>query len=267
MADRPNPETLRDLAVAGARAGGAAALVHFRSPDLAVETKLDESPVTRADREAEAAVRAVILGARPQDGWLGEETGSAEGQSGLLWIVDPVDGTKNFVRGKTGWTTLVACEDQATGEVVASAVFQPAVGRMAEAAKGFGARLDGVRLQVSDRRELATSRWVFYSDEWFHRHGLGALHTHLAAAKLLDSEGCDADGHVRIAEGLCDAVVEPRVAVWDVAATSLLVAEAGGRLTDMQGNATLRAGNAVISNGWVHDQVLELVARLTAPRA
>lgn len=266
MAERRDPEALRDLAVAGARAGGAAALAHFRAPDLAVEIKPDESPVTKADREAEAAVRAVILGARPQDGWLGEETGTATGESGLVWIVDPVDGTKNFVRGKPGWTTLVACEDQTTGEVIAAAVYQPAVDRMAEAARGFGARLEGEVLRVSERRELATSRWVFYSDEWFHRHGLGDLFTHLSAGKLLDSEGCDADGHVRIAEGLCDAVVEPRVAVWDVAATSLLVSEAGGRLTDMRGDATLRAGNAVITNGWVHDQVLELVARLTAPR-
>ena len=258
-------QTLCDLARAGARAGGAAAARYFGSPDLEIERKSDESPVTRADREAEQAIRALILEARPDDGWLGEETGEQAGRSGLVWIVDPVDGTKNFVRGHPTWTTLVACE--AEGEprrVVAAAVFQPMSGRLFDAFLGGGARADGVPIHVRPEARLAASRWPWYSEEWFERFGWGKLHAHLAAQGLLDGDHYDADGHVRVAEGLADVVVEPKLAVWDIAATSPIVTEAGGRFTDARGRADIRSGNAVLSNGLLHDEVLELVARLCA---
>ena len=100
---------LREVAVQAARCGGQAALPYFRQPALAVEWKADDSPVTVADRSAEEAIRAHISALRPDDGWLGEETGSAEGSSGFTWIVDPIDGTRNFVRGVPLWSTLVAC--------------------------------------------------------------------------------------------------------------------------------------------------------------
>src|SRR4051812_12839372 len=128
---------LRAVAMAAAEAGGRAAAAHFRRADLAVEWKADESPVTRADREAEAACRAVVTAAFPGDAWLGEESGAASGagDSGRRWIVDPIDGTRNFVRGIPLWSTLVACEvEEADGwRVVAAAVKLPALDELYDA--------------------------------------------------------------------------------------------------------------------------------------
>ncbi|MFW5845469.1 MAG: inositol monophosphatase family protein, partial [Planctomycetota bacterium] len=102
----------RAVAVAAARAGGRAALPHFRRADLQVEHKADDSPVTIADRASESAARELIHAAFPADGWLGEETGSSDGCSDRRWVVDPIDGTRNFLRGIPLWSTLVACEQR-----------------------------------------------------------------------------------------------------------------------------------------------------------
>jgi len=138
-------------ALAAAHAGGQAALRHFRRPDLKVEWKSDESPVTVADREAEAAIQAVIAAAFPDDAWLGEETGVASGGSGRRWIVDPIDGTRNFVRGVPLWAVLVACEqDTPDGpQVIAAAAGIPGLDEWYDAVAGGGARCNGVRLAVS----------------------------------------------------------------------------------------------------------------------
>nr|MDA3963766.1 hypothetical protein [Planctomycetota bacterium] len=117
---------LRDIANAAAALGGEAALAYFCRSDLQVEQKSDDSPVTAADRAAEAAIKAHIAAACPEDGWLGEETGTTTGTSGRRWIVDPIDGTRNFVRGVPLWATLVACEEG--DRVVAAAVHIPALG-------------------------------------------------------------------------------------------------------------------------------------------
>lgn len=254
---------LRDLALAAARAGGAAALAHFGDTALAVEEKPDDGgPVTRADREAEEAIRSVVLGARPDDGWLGEETGERTGKSDLVWIVDPVDGTENFVLGRPSWTVLVACEQQGDPRrVVAAAVAQPAARRVWDAYAGGGARCDGAPIHVSLCDDLEASRWAWYTPEWFARHSLSELYAHLKEAGLLEEGRCDADGHVRVAQGLADVVVEPKVAVWDVAATSLVVREAGGRFSDLDGCDDIRGGSAVVTNGRLHDKVLALVSK------
>jgi histidinol-phosphatase len=251
---------LRAVAIAAAEAGGKAALRHFRRPDLAVEWKSDESPVTRADREAEAACREVIRAALPDDAWLGEETGADEGGgSGRRWIVDPIDGTRNFVRGVPLWSTLVACE--AEGRVVAAAVTIPALGEAYDAVLGGGARCNGQPIRVSAVASLDQALWCFETPGWFRRQGLGGVFDALDAGTALQRGLGDAYGHMLVASGRAEVVVEPHLAVWDVAATSLVVSEAGGRFSDLAGTPSIRSGNAVVTNGALHERVLALIAQ------
>lgn len=255
--------SLRDLAVTAARAGGTAALAHFRRPDLLVETKHDDSPVTVADREAEAAIAATVRRSRPQDAWLGEETGEATGSSPYRWIVDPIDGTRNFVRGIPLWAVLVACEHAEHG-VVAAAVGIPGLDEWYDAVLGGGARLGGKPIRVSRVGRLADSLFCFESPSWFSRNGMDACFAELCAGTGLQRGICDAYGHMLVATGRAELVVEPQLKVWDVAATSLVVREAGGRFSDLAGTPSIRSDNAVVSNGLVHDAALQAIARSRA---
>jgi len=255
---------LRDLAVAAAQVGAAAALPYFRRPALTVEWKSDDSPVTVADRQAEAAIRGHLLAARPDDAWLGEESGSAEGSSGLAWIVDPIDGTRNFVRGVPLWSTLVACarlHGGAEPEVLASCVLLPALEECYDAAVGHGARCNGAAIQVSNIAELGRSMWCFETPTWFRTQGLGGVFTALEEQCALSRGLSDAYGHMLVASGRAELMVEPQLAMWDVAATSLVVREAGGRFSDLAGNEPgISSGHAVVSNGLVHDAALAIIA-------
>lgn len=262
---------LRDVALAAARAGGRAAMPHFRRPELAVEWKADESPVTRADRESEAAIKAVITAATPDDAWLGEETGTSERLgpgsgplSGRRWIVDPIDGTRNFVRGIPLWAVLVACEADLPGgpQVIAAAVGIPALDEWYDAVLGGGARCNGQPIQVSTEERLDRSLWCFETPLYFRKQGLGAVFDHLAAQVGLCRGMGDAYGHMLIASGRAEVMIEPMLSTWDVAATSLVVSEAGGRFSDLAGTASIRSGNAIVTNGRMHKEMVALVHRL-----
>ncbi len=251
----------RDVAVAAAQAGGRAALAHFRRPDLQVEWKSDESPVTVADREAEAACKSLIQKNFPNDAWLGEETGESLGSSGIdngrRWIVDPIDGTRNFVRGVPLWATLVACEEQ--NQVVAAAVFIPALNEMYDAVYGGGARCNGTAIQVSKIAQLDQALFCYESPAWFSKNKMDAAFTALNQLTALQRGLCDAYGHMLVASGRAEIVVEPQLSVWDVAATSLVVNEAGGRFSDLRGTTSIRSGNAVVTNGLLHAAALALL--------
>lgn len=245
---------LRSVAMSAALAGGRAALRYFRRPDLQVEWKADESPVTVADREAEAACLEVVAAAFPQDAWLGEETGETGGGSGRRWIVDPIDGTRNFVRGVPLWATLVACEEN--DRVVAAAVAIPGLGELYDAVLGGGARCNGSAIRVSSIARLDQALFCYESPSWFHKNGMTSVFDDLNRSTALQRGLCDAYGHMLVASGRAEVVVEPQLSVWDVAATSLVVNEAGGRFSDLRGTPSIRSGNAVVTNGLLHDEVL-----------
>jgi histidinol-phosphatase len=255
---------LRAVALAAADAGARAALPYFRNPALAVEWKSDDSPVTRADREAEAAIKAVIRAAYPDDAWLGEETGEEGGGSGRRWIVDPIDGTRNFVRGVPLWATLVACEaDTPTGpRIIASAVLIPALGERYDAMLDGGARCNGTAIAVSKIARLDEALFCYESPGWFMKNHLTGLFGDLCQRTALQRGLCDAYGHMLVATGRAEIVVEPQLSVWDVAATSLIVSEAGGRFSALDGADTIRANNAVVTNGHLHDEVLRAIAEV-----
>ena len=218
--------------------------------------------MTVADREAENAIHSVIQAAFPEDGWLGEETGTSGGSTGRRWIVDPIDGTRNFVRGVPLWATLVACEEDTPqgAQIIAAAAGIPALDEWYDAVLGGGARCNGVPIRVSPATRLDQALWCFETPGWFRKQGLAGVFEELDVSTALQRGLGDAYGHLLVASGRAEVVVEPHLAVWDVAATSLVVAEAGGRFTDLDGTPSLRSGHAVVTNGLLHDAVLAVIA-------
>ncbi len=225
--------------------------------------------MTRADREAEAAIKAVIAAACPDDAWLGEETGASERlgagsgpTSARRWIVDPIDGTRNFVRGIPLWSTLVACEEPGDdgSRVIASAVYLPMLDECYDAVRGGGARCNGTSIAVSGIDRLADALFCYETPGWFRRNQLTALFEWMCEHTALQRGGGDAYYHMLVASGRAEVVIEPSLSVWDVAATSLVVTEAGGRFSDLSGAADIRSGHAVISNGRLHTDVLAAIA-------
>ena len=221
-------------------------LPRFRSADLQVETKADLTPVTDADRAVERALRERIAAERPGDAVLGEEEGAADG--GTRWILDPIDGTKNFSRGLPVWATLIALERD--GVVTCGVVSAPALGHRWWAARGEGAWRDGERIAVSRVAAIADAAascsrgadLALLEPRTWHTRGLG-----------------DFWQHMLVAEGALDAAVDARLAVWDYAAVAVVVEEAGGRSGALDGGAARPDEQLVSTNGLVHDELLELL--------
>lgn len=254
----------------------------FRRPDLAVESKADLTPVTEADRAVERSLRGEIERLRPADAVLGEELGASAGSGSAVarrWILDPIDGTKNFVRQIPVWATLVALEDRGVPTVgVASA---PALGRRWWAGKGLGAFAGPAGVGTTgpaasapgDRREgspISVSAVRRIGDAQLSGAGLGGWEAHggpgrplaLALRCWRDRSFGDFWSHVLVAEGACDIALDPVVSIWDLAALQVIVEEAGGRFSDLAGSARPDGGSAVSTNGHLHEAVL---SALSAP--
>jgi histidinol-phosphatase len=244
-----------EQAVLAARRASLLALGYFDTP-FAVEWKADQTPVTIADREAEQLLRTALLQAFPHDGFLGEEYGEKPGTSGYRWIIDPIDGTKNFVRGIPVWGTLVGLEHQ--GELIAGVVEVPALGQSYRALRGDGAYRNDRRVRVSDVADLAEATMLCTTmtlapDVRTAILGLGDR------ARVIRGYG-DFYGYMLVASGCGDLMVEHGVHPWDVAATRAIVEEAGGRYTAWDGTRSLDRPDTLASNGRLHDQALAALA-------
>lgn len=242
-------------------AAAAASLAHFRR-GVRVEVKPDRTPVTAADRESEQAVLAVVREAFPDHGFLGEETGAHAGASATRWIVDPLDGTKGFTRGRSFWGPLVALEHE--GAVVAGAMALPALGETYWAARGLGAWLSTageapVRLRVSGVREWADATLSFGEPHVLFRPPF--LERVAALANGAQTARCygDVAGAALVLKGQAEAWVEAGVQIWDLGPFPVLAEEAGGRFTDLEGRPTVASGSCVLSNGLVHEHVLRVL--------
>jgi histidinol-phosphatase len=235
------------------------ALARFRATDLVVETKPDLTPVSEADREAEKALRAQIEAERPGDGVVGEEFGATQGDNGRRWILDPIDGTVNFVRGIPNWGTLIALEDD--GEVVAGVASAPALHRRWWAARGAGAFANGERVNVSRVGAVEDALLCYTYAPAFDEYGLGEQFRALAARCWQARGFGDYWAHMLVAEGSADIAIEPVMNLWDNAPLIVIVEEAGGRFTDLRGRRTIDGEGAVTTNGLLHDAVLEAVGR------
>jgi histidinol-phosphatase len=244
-------------AVAAARAAGEIAMRHFRT-DLAVETKPDHSPVTEADRACERRIVEILLSEFPDYGLCGEEQGEQPGKTARRWIIDPIDGTKSFVRGIPFFATLIGLEQD--GEIVLGVVHAPAMGELLFATKGGGAYDErGKRLEVSRIDRLSAAMVSFGGLEMFRRAGRWASFERLVDSTARQRGYGDYLGSTAVIRGWSEAMLELDVKPWDLAPLKILVEEAGGRMTDFTGRATIYGGSAVVTNGRIHDQVLEIL--------
>jgi histidinol phosphatase-like enzyme (inositol monophosphatase family) len=251
-------------AIAAARLAAADTLRWFNSPTLVVDTKADASPVTQADRAAEAILRRQLLGAFPDDAFLGEETGATAGTSGYEWIVDPIDGTKSFIRGVPLYATLVGCRQ--AGQGVLGVIAIPALDEMVYAARGAGAwHVRGsaapVPARVSTRATLRESLVCSSDFTSFARWSGGRAAGDAARGRIESACGVvrtwgDGYGYLLVATGRADVMIDPLLNAWDAAAVETVVTEAGGRFTDWRGRASIDSGDGVATNGLVHDAVL-----------
>jgi histidinol-phosphatase len=232
-----------DFAHRLADAADAITLGRFRALDLRVETKPDLTPVTEADKATEEAIRELVASNRPGEGVLGEEQGDDGGD--VRWIVDPIDGTRNYVRGVPIWATLIALERE--GRLDAAVVSAPALGRRWWAARGEGAYAAGERIRVSavDRLEdcvASTTEWQEMPSGW----------EELASRAWVGRGFGDFWQHCLVAEGAVDIAAEPSLQIWDYSAVQLLVEEAGGRCSTFAGGAPTPSGSFLATNGSLH---------------
>jgi histidinol-phosphatase len=246
------------LALQLADVADAITLQAFRRADLRVETKADMSPVTEADRAVEEALRERIAAERPGDAVVGEEFGSS-GDASRRWYLDPIDGTKNFVRGVPVFASLIALQQDA--QIVVGVCSAPALRMRWWAARGGGAFADGRRIGVSHVDALGDAMLSYDSVPGFDGEDLGEQFVALARRCARTRGFGDFWSHVLVAEGAVDAAVEPVVSPWDLAPLQVIVEEAGGRFTDLGGNARIDGGSAVSSNGLLHDDVLAALRR------
>jgi histidinol-phosphatase len=266
-----------DLALAHALAdlADAISLDRYQAQDLVVTTKPDNTPVTDADRAVETAIREALATHRQTDGLVGEEFGSDKGTSGRYWVIDPIDGTKNFMRGVPTWATLIALvnvDAAGTEEVVVGIASAPALARRWSAAKGHGAfvRFDSGSVDdlteefdsVSNEKKISVSKVAKLSDSsisysdfigWGDR--LVPFQKMLANAWRTRGIG-DFWSHMLVAEGAVDVAIEPSLAVWDMAALDIIVREAGGVFTNTAGQSGPFGGSGVSTNGVLHNAVI-----------
>lgn len=229
----------------------------FLGDGLEVRHKADRTVVTQADTSIEAMVREQVAAAFPDDHVLGEEEGGGDRETGRVWIVDPIDATANYARGIPLWATLIAL--QVDGEIVLGLVNAPAIGERYEAVRGAGARMNGRRISVSDIDRLDEAQ-VFHAGLEAWPDGSRRRLVELLAAAPRSRGFGDFWGHTLVARGAGEAMIEPELNVWDYAAFQIVVEEAGGRVTQLDGSPTRHLGSVVSSNGSVHDEILARLA-------
>jgi len=242
-----------EVMVEAARAAGQVALGYF-DKNIAVEQKPDESPVTIADREAEQTLRERLIAAYPNDSFLGEEFGETRGSSGYRWIIDPIDGTRCFVRNIPHWSTLVGLEYQ--GEMIAGVSYAPADGQMFRALRGDGTYKNDRRVQVSDVATLDQALACYTGYQYFRQAGKERQFMNTLRGVGATRGFGDYYGFVLVAQGSCELLVDYGVHIWDIAGLKVIVEEAGGRFTDWDGGTDLHRPDCLASNGRVHDVAL-----------
>ena len=251
------------LAMRLADAADSITLARYQSIDLVVSTKPDNTPVTDADKAAEEAIRALLKNHRPEDGIVGEEFGSDAGDAERYWVIDPIDGTKNFLRGVPTWATLIGLiEKRSDGSevVIVGVVSAPALFRRWYASEGNGAfvsvnKAAPERISVSQVSEIKDAS-ISYSDfiGWGER--LAPFQALMASAWRTRGIG-DFWSHMLVAEGAVDVAAEPSLALWDMAALDIIVREAGGRFTNVAGVNGSLGGSGLSTNSAIHEKIVE----------
>ena len=275
--DKSSIDLADDLSLAHALAdlADAISLDRYQAQDLVITTKPDNTPVTDADRAVETAIREALATHRQTDGLIGEEFGSDKGTSGRYWVIDPIDGTKNFMRGVPTWATLIALvqvDQSGVEEVIVGIASAPALARRWSAAKGHGAFVrfnSGSIDELSDEFDASsnekkisvskvaalTDASISYSDFIGWEDRLEPFQKMLANAWRTRGIG-DFWSHMLVAEGAVDVAIEPSLALWDMAALDIIVREAGGTFTNTAGQNGPFGGSGVSTNGVLHNAVI-----------
>ena len=253
-----------ELAKDIAHEAGLLTLRYFYSRDkLQVDCKDDESPVTAADRQAEELLRRRIEESFPDDAILGEEFPDRKGTSGVRWILDPIDGTKSFIHGVPIYSTLIGIERD--GLSIGGVISLPALGEMLWAEKGGGAWHEAprftepVRARVSDCRNIAKALFLTSEVKTFEQSGRTEAYRALEQRTRLTRTWGDGYGYFLVATGRAEIMVDPRLADWDAAPLLVILEEAGGKFTDWQGTPTILGKEGVGSNGFLHEEVLQIL--------
>jgi histidinol-phosphatase len=250
------------LALELADRADAITMARFRAADLVVQTKPDLTPVSEADRAVEEMVRAHLATRAPDHDVLGEEFGGGEASGSWCWIVDPIDGTKNYVRGVPVWATLLGLEHD--GEVVVGVVSAPALGSRWWAGRGLGAYRDGERIGVSAVGTLGDAQLSFAWDTTarFDLDGVGNRMMALGRECWRTRGLGDFWQHMLVADGSFDISIDPIVAYWDAAALLPIIEEAGGRWSTIDGGTDPRTADSLVcTNGRLHSEALRSLQR------
>jgi histidinol phosphatase-like enzyme (inositol monophosphatase family) len=250
------PDRVLKTAIKAAMEAGNHALKAFGLKHR-IMTKADSTPVTVVDRECEEILRKILSREFPEDGFFGEEFGSSGPGARARWILDPIDGTKCYIRGIPLWGTLLARE--VLGRLTVGVVHLPAMDRLLWAGRGTGAFMNGRRLKVTGQRNIR-SAYIAHGDiDLFLQHrALKRLVSVAHQGAILRSLG-DCPAYMWVAGGNADAMIESEVAPWDVAAPKIILEEAGGTLTDWNGNDSHLITNVVAANRLLHPKLLKLL--------
>ncbi|MBI1311661.1 histidinol-phosphatase [bacterium] len=251
------------FALTAAERAGEFIMSHYQSPELAVDRKRDSSPVTAADRGAEQLIRSLIAESYPNDAILGEEFGEAAGSSGWRWILDPVDGTKSFIHGVPLFGTLIGLEHG--DEQVVGVCRLPALGEVVYAARGLGAFWQvgshaARRARVSDVSDLSEATFCTTTIQGWSRVGRQAAFERFCNTTQISRGWGDCYGHILVATGRADLMVDPLLNPWDCAPLVPIMQEAGGHFVDFAGKVSIHSNNGLSVNAGLKDAALKLLA-------
>lgn len=253
----PSQRTLLDFAVEAAWQAGKITLEYFQT-GTAVERKADASPVTLADRRAEEKLRERIQHHFPEHGILGEEFGEVPGRSPYRWILDPLDGTRSFIQGVPLYGVMVGLEY--AGQAVLGVVHFPALGDIIYAAKGEGCYWNGRRARVSAVDHMDEAVVLATDVRTLYQQGRGPAFETLQANTRLQRTWGDCYGHMLVATGRAEIMLDPILNIWDCAALQPILEEAGGTFTDWEGIATHTGGNGLSTNGHLFRTLMDIIA-------
>jgi histidinol-phosphatase len=263
MASKYSHEADLALALEMADAADVISMARYQSQDLVITTKPDNTPVTDADKATEIALREILAKERPDDGLVGEEFGTSGTDAKRYWVIDPIDGTKNFMRGVPSWSTLIALierNEDGTEEIIVGVVSAPALFRRWHGAAGLGAYVSlnksaPKKIHVSGISSIADSS-ITYSDLNNWGEYLPKVQALLSSAHRTRGFG-DFWSHMLVAEGAAEIALEIGVALWDMAAISIIVTEAGGRFSSIDGVDGPGHGSGLSTNNIIHSHVLD----------
>lgn len=257
-----------DLAIRIAKEAGHITLDYFQTDQFTVEKKGDGSPLTIADQQSETHLRKEISKAFPDDAIVGEEFGETPGDSGFKWALDPIDGTKSFISGVPLYGTMVAVtvEDRA----IIGSVYFPGLDEGIYAARNSGAWAfkkndQPIKAAVSTKSDLSDCVFVSSEVETFGERGAADAYRQIAERVYFSRTWGDVYGYLLVATGRVEIMIDPYLSIWDAAAVQPIIEEAGGRFTDWTGKQSILAGEAIGSNGHVHDSILEITKAFPMP--